>query len=307
MSIAPARPEALLKDAEALGARRSRARQRRPRAVDPLRRRRAALALRRAARRRDRGRLPPPRRARRGFARRPRHHLCRTRRARQPDGAAVSRPGRQARRPRRGAARPRARRLCDVARPVESARGLCADRRQPSGRPARLYPGGFAGADGGDASAFRRPLPGDFPSSCSTARATASPSNPRRRCATRSAAHGDDALCYVLYTSGTTGRPKGVAVAHPSICNFVRVAAETYGFGVGDRVYQGMSIAFDFSVEELWVPLAAGATLVPNAAATSLFGEELAEFLEPATSPASAACRPCSPPSSANCRSCACC
>ena len=37
-------------------------------------------------------------------------------------------------------------------------------------------------------------------------------------------------LCYVLYTSGTTGRPKGVAVAHPSICNFVRVAAEILWF-----------------------------------------------------------------------------
>ena len=87
-------------------------------------------------------------------------------------------------------------------------------------------------------------------------------------------------LCYVLYTSGTTGHPKGVAVAHSSICNFVRVAAERYGFGPGDRVYQGMSVAFDFSIEEIWVPLVAGATLVPNTAATSLFGEELAEFLE---------------------------
>jgi len=90
----------------------------------------------------------------------------------------------------------------------------------------------------------------------------------------------DDALCYVLYTSGTTGQPKGVAVAHPSICNFARVSAESYGFGPGDRVYQGMSIAFDFSIEEIWTPLVAGATLVPNAAPTSLFGDELAEFLE---------------------------
>src|SRR5271157_4112538 len=87
-------------------------------------------------------------------------------------------------------------------------------------------------------------------------------------------------LCYILYTSGTTGNPKGVAVAHPSICNFVRVAAELYGFGPGDRVYQGMSAAFDFSIEEIWVPLVAGATLVPNTGATSLFGEELADFLE---------------------------
>jgi non-ribosomal peptide synthetase-like protein len=89
-----------------------------------------------------------------------------------------------------------------------------------------------------------------------------------------------EGLCYVLYTSGTTGNPKGVAIAHPSICNFVRVAAESYGFNPGDRVYQGMSIAFDFSVEEVWVSLVAGATLVPNTATTSLFGEELADFLD---------------------------
>ncbi len=89
-----------------------------------------------------------------------------------------------------------------------------------------------------------------------------------------------EGLCYVLYTSGTTGNPKGVAIAHPSICNFVRVAAESYGFRPGDRVYQGMSIAFDFSIEEVWVPLVAGATLVPNTSSASLFGEELADFLE---------------------------
>ncbi|TMJ01455.1 MAG: amino acid adenylation domain-containing protein [Alphaproteobacteria bacterium] len=88
-----------------------------------------------------------------------------------------------------------------------------------------------------------------------------------------------DPICYIIYTSGTTGNPKGVAIAHASICNFVRVAAELYGYAPGDRVYQGMTIAFDFSVEEIWVPLMAGATLVPARPGVSLIGDELADFL----------------------------
>ena len=88
-----------------------------------------------------------------------------------------------------------------------------------------------------------------------------------------------DDLCYVIYTSGSTGRPKGVAITHASICNFVRVAAEVYGMTEDDRVYQGMTIAFDFSVEEIWVPWMTGATLVPKPAGTSLLGQELDAFL----------------------------
>lgn len=88
-----------------------------------------------------------------------------------------------------------------------------------------------------------------------------------------------DDLCYVIYTSGTTGRPKGVAVSHPSICNFVRVAAETYGYAAADRVYQGLTMAFDFAVEETWVPWLAGATLVPKPRGGNLLGPDLAGFL----------------------------
>ena len=88
-----------------------------------------------------------------------------------------------------------------------------------------------------------------------------------------------DELCYVIYTSGTTGNPKGVAILHASICNFVRVAGEVYGVEKGDRAYQGMTIAFDFSVEELWVPLLMGATLYPGKPGASLVGEDLADFL----------------------------
>jgi len=71
-----------------------------------------------------------------------------------------------------------------------------------------------------------------------------------------------DDLCYIVYTSGSTGRPKGVAINHASICNFVRVAAEVCGITPQDRVYQGPTIAFDFSVEETWIPWASGATVV---------------------------------------------
>jgi len=92
--------------------------------------------------------------------------------------------------------------------------------------------------------------------------------------------HPVDELCYIIYTSGSTGRPKGVAIRHASICNFVRVAAEVYGLRSSDRVYQGMTIAFDFSVEEIWVPLAVGATLIPKPAGSSLLGSELREYLE---------------------------
>ena len=88
-----------------------------------------------------------------------------------------------------------------------------------------------------------------------------------------------DPVCYIIYTSGTTGNPKGVAIAHASICNFVRVASELYGYAPGDRVYQGMTIAFDFSIEEIWVPLMAGATLAPARPGVTLIGEELADFL----------------------------
>jgi non-ribosomal peptide synthetase-like protein len=88
-----------------------------------------------------------------------------------------------------------------------------------------------------------------------------------------------DELAYIIYTSGSTGRPKGVAIEHASICNFVRVASALYGIESTDRVYQGMTIAFDFSVEEIWVSWLAGATLVPKPAGSTLLGAELTEYL----------------------------
>ena len=57
------------------------------------------------------------------------------------------------------------------------------------------------------------------------------------------------------------------------------MAAEVYGIGVGDLAYQGITLAFDFHVEDLWVPLIAGATLIAGKSAQGLFGEDLHAFL----------------------------
>jgi non-ribosomal peptide synthetase-like protein len=92
-------------------------------------------------------------------------------------------------------------------------------------------------------------------------------------------ADGDPAA-YVIYTSGSSGRPKGVEVAQSSIANFIDVVPGVYDVRPGDRVYQGMTISFDFSIEEIWPTFAAGATLVVGPNDSRRLGAELADFLD---------------------------
>ena len=70
-----------------------------------------------------------------------------------------------------------------------------------------------------------------------------------------------DCTAYVIYTSGSTGIPKGIAVSHRSISHFLRSENEVLGVCSDDRVYQGFSVAFDMSFEEIWIAYLAGATL----------------------------------------------
>lgn len=66
---------------------------------------------------------------------------------------------------------------------------------------------------------------------------------------------------YVIYTSGSTGKPKGIAINQGSICHFLRSENALLGVNERDRVYQGFSVAFDMSFEEIWISYLAGATL----------------------------------------------
>ncbi|SEM36662.1 Pls/PosA family non-ribosomal peptide synthetase [Rhodococcus maanshanensis] len=89
-----------------------------------------------------------------------------------------------------------------------------------------------------------------------------------------------DPAAYIIYTSGSTGRPKGVEIAQSSICNFLDIVPTVYDVQPTDRVYQGMTISFDFSIEEIWPTWAVGATLVPGPTGAGRLGGELADFLE---------------------------
>ncbi|MFC9733411.1 amino acid adenylation domain-containing protein [Streptomyces roseolus] len=72
---------------------------------------------------------------------------------------------------------------------------------------------------------------------------------------------GGDAV-YVMHTSGTTGRPKGVVVPHRALVTRFRWGQGVYPLGRGDRVLWHANVGFDFSVWEMLAPLAFGATVV---------------------------------------------
>src|SRR5450830_1232690 len=66
---------------------------------------------------------------------------------------------------------------------------------------------------------------------------------------------------YVIYTSGSTGKPKGILISQRSICHFLRSENAVLEVRQDDTVYQGFSVAFDMSFEEIWIAYLVGATL----------------------------------------------
>ena len=68
--------------------------------------------------------------------------------------------------------------------------------------------------------------------------------------------------CFVLFTSGTTGRPNGVQVSHQNLCNILLTDPGSLGMRPGRRVSQILNIAFDMAAWEILGALSHGATLV---------------------------------------------
>jgi clorobiocin biosynthesis protein CloN4 len=90
---------------------------------------------------------------------------------------------------------------------------------------------------------------------------------------------GPDDLAYILYTSGSTGEPKGVSITHRNAMAFVRWAAGEVRATATDRFSNHAPFGFDLSVLDLYAAFLAGASvhLIPSALAYA--PRQLVDFL----------------------------
>ena len=90
----------------------------------------------------------------------------------------------------------------------------------------------------------------------------------------------NDALAYVVFTSGSTGEPKGVAVEHAALGNLARAQRERYDISESTRTLLAVSPAFDVAMGELATVLSAGGTVVTAPRESLVPSRDLAELLK---------------------------
>ena len=89
-----------------------------------------------------------------------------------------------------------------------------------------------------------------------------------------------DQPAYIIYSSGTTGRPKGILVGHSGLCNLARCQRHAFGVDHSSRYLFFLSVNFDASISDILVTLTSGATLVIEPMAKERLSTMLFEVIE---------------------------
>ncbi len=92
-------------------------------------------------------------------------------------------------------------------------------------------------------------------------------------------ANTSDDVAHILFTSGSTGIPKGVMITHRSVVHFVRWAIAYFGTAPTDRISQHPPLHFDLSTFDIFATLSAGAELHLVPQELNLLPPKLAQFI----------------------------
>jgi amino acid adenylation domain-containing protein len=87
-------------------------------------------------------------------------------------------------------------------------------------------------------------------------------------------------LAYILYTSGSTGDPKGVMISHSTIFTFINWCYEKFNISSEDRVTSHAPLHFDLSTFDIYVTIKAGGTIVLIPEKLSIFPIQLVKLLQ---------------------------